>query len=386
MNLQAVFNRNHAIIEAASCNSNSLLTGKLGLVLYYFTLYQAFEDEVYADRCIELLQEVMDTEEDDPAGLTGVNFANGTAGLGFILALLNKYGLTEIDLAAEFHDMDKGLAETAMHFIINEDRNDYLHGAFGILHYFTMRGDEPIIKSYLSALVEAVCQKVVKEEHGTWFRSFFSDPAEKARIDTGLAHGNTGMLLILLEVLKAVPGEKLKQLTRDGISYLLQYQAPTPVEHSFFPMFINTADKTDRLFSSRMAWCYGDTGILLLLYKAAFQLGEPAWKEKADQLAIQLLARKMEESTMISDSHFCHGSAGLAEIFQCLYRLTNNSMFQDAARFHVSQTVTYLEKELANGYYNGKETDLLNGLPGINLSLLRFICGKELAWSHTLLL
>jgi lantibiotic biosynthesis protein len=388
--LLAAFKRNHQSIEDGNPAGNYLLTGKLGLVLYYFSLYEAFDEDVYANRCVELLEEVMNQEDDMPAPLAGTGFANGTAGLGYILSVLQKNELIDINLADDLQELDSTMAAIALQQITEEDRIDFVHGAMGVVHYFITRSKEPVIKENLEQLITALLDNIVVTNEGSWFRNFIMDKKEKERIDLGLSHGNAGFLLILLDVFQAgIFQDKVRDVVAQGVEFILFQQMETntkELQYAVFPFSVHSKHQSDKYYTQRLAWCYGDLNIMLLLYRAASILENPAWKIIADGLADKVLLRRDVAATLASDAHFCHGTAGLAQFYYKLYCTTNDVRFNEAAEYWINKTVQYNESEWKEGEYVGKECDLLNGLPGINLALLSFISKKELTWGQLLLL
>ncbi|MEQ1675789.1 MAG: lanthionine synthetase LanC family protein, partial [Chitinophagaceae bacterium] len=311
-------------------------------------------------------------------------------GLGYILSLLQRSELAEIDLQEDLKELDASMAAAALKQITEEDRNDYLHGAMGVVHYFTTRSKEPIIRQYLETLVTAFCNKAVVSGKGLWFRNFIIDKKEKERIDTGLSHGNAGFLLILLNVWEAgVLKERLTDVISKGMEFLISQQMKTNPEeeqHAFFPFSVNATDHNDIYFSQRLAWCYGDLNIILLLYRVGSSFKINRWTDLADTLSGQTVKRMDATATLALDSHFCHGTAGLAQFYRTLHNVTKNGLFDTAADYWIGRTIQLLEKEWKENTYNGKECDLINGLPGINLVLLSYLCKKDLAWSRSLLL
>lgn len=388
--VRVVFDALQHKIEQADPSEDSLLTGRLGLSLYYFTLYEVFGEEQFADRCITLLDEVMNREEYEKGGLSGPGFANGTSGLGFILSLYNENNVVETDIAGDFAIMDQQIYTTALSKIRQEGSLDYLHGAMGALHYFSQRSNEPVIRDYLDVLIDSVCQQAVLNSYGSWFPSFITDKNERNFINTSLSHGNTGFLLILLQLMeKGICSDKIKEAVRNGIRLLLHLRMkpdPANSQYSFFPFTVNRSNSDDRHVNNRLAWCYGDIGIIFLLYKAAALCDEPAWKNEADDIASFILARTTESSTLVTDSHFCHGAAGLAHIYQKLFILTGQLRFKEGADHWMNMTFEYLDTEMKNDHYKGREGDLLNGLAGIGMVLLSRLSQKELAWDRLLLL
>jgi lantibiotic modifying enzyme len=307
-----------------------------------------------------------------------------------MLTVLQKAALVDIDLQEDLRELDESMAGVALKQITEEGRNDYLHGAMGVVHYFTTRSNESHIRQYIETLVKAFCNTGVSSNDGTWFPNFIADPQEKQRIDTGLSHGNAGFLLILLNVLQASILEKsLPDIITKGIQFLLAQRLepdPESVQYGFFPFSIDKDNNEDTYLTQRLAWCYGDLNIILLLYRAAALLHQPRWKELADNFAGEICKRKDRYSTLVEDSHFCHGAAGLAQVYKALYSVSGNELFKTNATYWVERTLDLLEDEWKTDHYAGKGCDLLNGLAGINLVLLSFITSKELTWGRSLLL
>lgn len=386
---QIYFRLIHEQVEKHVPQNKFLCIGKLGLVLYYFSLYEAMGNEAYANRCIELLQEVLD-EEDGTPPLYGTGFASGTAGLGYILAVVQKNGLLEIDMQEEFAAMDKEIAATALKQVQEDDHIDYLHGAMGAVHYFLQRTDEPQIRQYLEQLGTAICNRAVKTDKGYWFRNYIVDKAEKERIDLGLSHGNSGFLLLLLQMQESgIKVPLAEEHIKEGIRFILGSRfESSKAENGFslFPFYINSIDQGLVYANARLAWCYGDLDIAWLLYRAASVLKMPGWKTIADEIVSSTLNRKDAASTLTEDSHFCHGTSGLAFFYKRIYDYSAEESHKAASEYWTGETLRYLDTELKNGHYQNRETDLLNGLPGINLVLLSLFTNKELAWGRAFLL
>jgi len=106
----------------------------------------------------------------------------------------------------------------------------------------------------------------------------------------------------------------------------------------------------------------------------------------ADEMGKEIVKRETEASTLVTDSHFCHGSAGLISYYTVLYRYSGLQVYESAAQYWMEKTSSYLDTEIDQHYYGGKETDLLEGLPGIALAFLSFQYQKETAWDRLLLL
>lgn len=399
---QSSFNRIHSLIGKALPKGDGLFSGQLGLSLYYYCLYNLLGETEYAEKSIALLEEVMNREEPISGGLSGYSLANGTAGLGYLLSRYAEEGFLELNLEEDFAAADEQLFAHSLQQLKEDGSPDFLHGATGAMHYFVTRSREPRIRNYLEQLADAFSELAVHTPNGCWFPSFIADKNEKQFINTSLSHGQSGFLLILLELIEnGIREKELSQTVEEGIHFLLHLkEEPDPArgQYSFFPSLVSAGtgkmDKEHeislreetRTFSNRLAWCYGDLNIVLLLYKAAAILDIPHWNRLADEIGNEIVKRQTEAATLVTDSHFCHGSAGLFSYYRSLHRYSGIPAYQAATDYWMEKTGSCISKEMDQNHYQGKETDLLEGLPGIALALLSFQHQKETAWDRLLLL
>lgn len=384
------FHELHRIIESKIPANDSLLGGKLGMVLYYFSLYEALGQQGYAEKSVALLEEVLQQMDTTSPEIFGNSFGAGGAGLGYVITVLHNAGLIEINLQEELELLDQFLFTSAMEQIIKYDAIDFLHGAMGVLHYFTQRLPDRSIEDYVQKIIEAICNKAVEEKEGNWFRNYVRAEKEKLEINLSLSHGLSGFLVLLVQAQEKIPANIFLQHTiREGIDFMLAQQAEVDFikkKFSFFPSTIDSINKEKRFFTTRLAWCYGDLNVLLAMYKAGDLLKIPACISRANLLGSATFMRKSLEEVGAADTHICHGTAGLAQFYKRLHEISHQQVYQTAWQHWIQQTLDLLPAELQKGLYIGKECDLLEGLAGVNLALLSFISGKELAWSKALLL
>jgi lantibiotic biosynthesis protein len=143
---------------------------------------------------------------------------------------------------------------------------------------------------------------------------------------------------------------------------------------------------------ARSAWCYGDPGVATVLLLAARDVGEPAWAAEATTLAMGA-ANRPPDRTGVVDAGLCHGSAGLAHLFNRMYRMTAEPILADAARFWVERTL-----ELCSAAAPGRDatlTDaawpgcdgpgLLEGAAGVAVALEAACTTAEPIWDQMLL-
>jgi lantibiotic modifying enzyme len=375
-------------IETGRTIADSLLGGQLGLVLYYHQLYEATEENRYREKALQLLTEVIDNLQQGNSRLVKFSFGSGAAGFGWLMTFLVQKRFIDANLPEELGELDNYLFEEAMQQLA-ADSSDYLHGALGILHYFTMRMQEEEIKQYADKIIGRVNERGIYDEKGFRLHNFFSRDVKPDEINFSLSHGLSGTLLILMNAYENSNQQSLIQhMVAEGVRYMLHCRKDvdfTNGVYNYFPLTV-MENNDKRIESNRLAWCYGDLNQVLLLNRAAGLLQRENYSRLAQLIGLQTLLRTDEKSTLAKDSHFCHGSAGLAQYYRILYQLTGHEGYKTGYEQWIEQTLLHIEKELSEGAYAGKETNFLEGLVGVGLTLLSYVSGKELQWSRSLLL
>lgn len=363
---------------------DSLFGGNLGLVLLYLEWYRLTAEQVYLQKARALLEAIINGLDEGSPGLKGPSLSRGGAGLAMVIALCEKDRLISLESGKAKRILEQYLFETALVQLEN-DITDCLHGAFGIVHYFTLFGSA----DYLNELVEKACVCIVKDPAGSWFRNSMLGMKGQDEINFSLSHGQCGMLLVLLAAMRRCDrGELVEETVRDGIRFLAKHRLYVDTsngEHSLYPLSMKE-NAAEILNLPRMGWCYGDLNAALLFYRAGKAFNDSAIIEMGDLAGLHSLNRKDEASTQVTDSHFCHGSAGLAQFYRCLYSETGNAKYRQAYLYWIRKTTAYAANDIQNGLYNNKEHSLLDGPVGVSLVLLSYLSGRYPAWSRVLFL
>lgn len=224
-------------------------------------------------------------------------------------------------------------------------------------------------------------------------------PSQSARFpagyyNLGVAHGIPGVLGFLSQALAAgVEPDKTKRLLEGGVEWLIA-QERAPGAGSRFGAWRAGEESTD----SRMAWCYGDVGIMSLLYQVAERCGRDDWSSFADKLADSCLDRP-ESKVGAQDAPLCHGYAGIAHIFNRIYQQNGNPRFGEAALKYFEQALAMRQpKGGVGGFFAARTSDpnappvfegnpaLLDGAIGIALGLLGAVTPSEPVWDRMFLL
>jgi len=361
----------HRVIRGATVYNDGLFGGTLGLILYYYQYAEITDDPKARQKADDLLADLFDRVNNSAPRFVGHTLSAGTTGFAYVSQYLNKRGIIDIDFKREFEGLDNQLFDYAL-TDIDQEKIDYMHGAMGIFLYF-ISGDltfERIRK--INCLFEKLADKAVYTKDGAHFVNLGLERLTIQHRDLSLAHGLSGILLLLL---KAYPYlhdiATARKIIEEGIRFILTYELPIRFPDSEFSMFpcsfrVDTIE-IDRF--NRLAWCYGDLNIVLLLYRAASVLENVDFKILADSIGTKTVLRRDYVSTMVNDTHFCHGSSGLTLFYDTLYKESGLSIYANASEYWHDKTLELSTIELASGRYSNNPVSLLEGWAGVGLVL-----------------
>ncbi|AZQ63745.1 hypothetical protein EI427_16390 [Flammeovirga pectinis] len=107
-----------------------------------------------------------------------------------------------------------------------------------------------------------------------------------------------------------------------------------------------------------------------------FKLGKifnnPNYIERATEISTRVAYIRNIETAKIGTSFFCHGSAGVAYIFNSFYKKTNKNIFFEASAYWLSFTLENIEEQIKM-LKTKNQSCLLGGGGGTLLSLLSFL-------------
>lgn len=386
--IQKGLNSLQPLYSRAAATDDSLFGGNLGLVLLYSEWYRQTGQLKYLRKTEEVLTGIFYRLNQDSPGLAGPSLSRGGAGLAIVLQLLEPLGLLTVPAAGAMKDLDRYLFQAA-NYQLDHDITDCLHGAFGIIHYFNRHPPGTPGNNYLNKLVHKACKRAIKSPAGYWFRNNMLQERQQDEINFSLSHGLSGMLLILLEAFPNTIHQALtEEVIKMGIRFIRRHQLYVDSgngEYSFFPLSVRE-HATEIENRPRMGWCYGDLNQALLFYRAGKLFGDRTLTALGDIVGMHSLMRKDEMSTQVTDSHFCHGAAGLAQFYHSLYTESLLAPYQQGYQYWISKTMEYLQKDLELKNFQNKEHSLLEGPVGVSLVLLSSCKQTPADWARLLLL
>jgi lantibiotic modifying enzyme len=304
-------------------------------------------------------------------------FSDGLAGVGITILLLQE--TTMIDgLDNEFFtDLDRYLGRV-LDKSLQENDLDPLHGALGIATYFVKRKRTDVVSNVIRTLM------AFRENSGGETRfSYYYDDKLSWVYDLGLAHGMAGILSFLTTCCDAGFMERECQ---EMISGIMTFYDNNTQNHdlagSWFGNFIqrDTYGQPRLYETSRLAWCYGDLGILYSLYQAAGVIKDPVRQKNYETMLTTTARRTTYEQTFVENAGICHGSSGIAMLYLLLYGQSGNKIFYDACEYWhdiTRQLLSPIEYADPTSYTFTKDTTaddifkkgMLYGLTGIGFYL-----------------
>ncbi len=280
---------------------------------------------------------------------------------------------------------------------IKKGNYDYLHNAGGIALYFLSRKPNPHSEKYLTEYVNILAEHSEKESQTLkWKSEVFGKDKDRIRVyNLSLSHGMASIVAILSKIYKrAINKEKTAQLLNGAINYLLSKQFDITQSLSYFPNSI--LPNGDMGNSSRLAWCYGDLGISVALWNASQALNDKKLETKSLEILFHSSRRRNLLENYVRDAGLCHGTAGIAHIFNRMYINTGVQEFKETSNYWFNETLkmakfddglsgfkVWRTKELG-GWIN--DYGFLEGIAGIGLSLISAVSDIEPAWDEALLL
>jgi hypothetical protein len=373
----------------------SLAGGQAGLAVLYASLARAGrgrQAEDLAWQCLDRAIEAVATEVMDSS------FWEGFAGIAWAAELVGHL----LDAGGEDGNaaVDVVLARLLCRPHAWPAPQDLVVGPTGLGVYALERYPRPAAAECLHHVAERLEEAARRDEHGIywWTPPEAQAPAGRekhlsGRADLGMAHGVPGVIALLGAMCGAgVERATVRPLLEGAVRWLLA-QAVTTGSGTTFPVWV--APGLDPV-PARCAWCYGDPGVAAALWMAARGAGEPAWEHEAVALACRA-AERPEAATKVVDAGFCHGTAGLAHLYNRMYQATGEPRLGRAAVHWLERTLEWcrLAEDGGGRWVAGSADprqgpwtgiDLVHGAAGIALVLLAAATPVEPVWDRMFLL
>lgn len=356
-----------------------LLGGHTGCALFYAYYYQLTGKEEYLDKVHDLILSSMDAMA---SGAILPSHCNGIAGMAWCIQHLMNQGFVDGDMEEIFSDVDV-LLGNQMIADLNNKQYDFLHEGLGIAVYFL---EKDTASPWLPQVVKALQAAAIQLPQGISWEDHFSRQSVPSLPDEpcynlGVAHGVPAISTILSRI--RAKGIDTGNLVEKSLDWMLSISNP-PGSPSFYPTLVNNEGTALTASHSRMGWCYGDLPVAMTLLHGGYT-------DRACEILAHSIQNRNIQNGMVHDTCICHGSAGIAHIFNRAYLQTNEPLFQQGAEKWLQHTIDLYDSPAGLGFYaDGKfeiKEGILEGIAGVGLALIAAIDkDTDPAWDRCILL
>jgi lantibiotic modifying enzyme len=371
-----------------------LFTGRRGEALFLMHFAQYAKSDSCFDLAVQRIEESFEIV-DNGYGL--FSLSGGLAGIFWTIEHLIELGYLSEDTRESLEPFDQPLAEVMLNDIARGNF-DFMHSALGIALYLLKRRQQnPTLESALIKCVEGLknCAQQADGNSLKWIALLNSETGETGP-NICLSHGMASIAIMLSKFIENnIAREQSTALLHQTVNYILA-QEIDPAEHlSYFPS-MSLENPGQQMLTSRIAWCYGDLGVALALYRAGKAADMAEWRDKGLKILLYSCSRRGVKMNTIKDAGLCHGTAGVALIFQRLFLDTGLQDFEEAAGYWHEQTLSFatipegpagfLPYTVQEAVQPAQARGFLLGISGIGLSLLHAVSDIRPDWDECLLL
>ncbi|PWS26108.1 hypothetical protein DHW03_15020 [Pedobacter yonginense] len=374
-------------------SGGGLLSGKIGIALFFVHYAKYTNLQKDEDFAFEFIQSLL---AHNYCGKHQLTYSGGISGLGWFLEHLNAIGFADVDTEETLGDFDSYMGAKMCEEIASYNF-DFLHGGLGVFFYFTYRKQSITIQQSLISALTFLEEIAIKNKNKiSWlalnYRTKLPMPGEH---NLGLAHGVPGILSVLCCAFNKVPSlrGKLKSLISRATNFILWCFESSPSDDVYTSYFPYAYKETEPFTNSRLGWCYGDLGVVLSLRSANLILNEPQIDLVIQKILQRSAKRKSLDETKIFDAGLCHGSAGVAHIYNSFYQQLRLPYLKEAADYwylislenanFINGPAGYKSYQADKGFINSY--GFLEGIAGVGLAYISYL-NNDFSWDKSLLI
>ncbi|MBW1294128.1 lanthionine synthetase C family protein [Aquimarina litoralis] len=376
-----------------------VLSGISGIALFQFYYAKFTDNDAYADIGVEMISTVIEKINE---GYSFPTFCTGIAGAGWTIELLAKEGFVDVDSDELLVDLDEYLSSAIIQMGEKDKFYDFLHGTIGIGFYFFKRykntKSEALKKSYKTKLLELVAslkRTAIEEDDTMRWETSLSKETALIGANLSLSHGMASIINFLSRLVSYDDfRDQVMPILQKATQFILKYANDDVSCSSSFPSWVY--DGMEKNGQERLAWCYGDLGIGLTLYRVGKVLNDNVITQKGLTTVENSCKRRDLTETRVKDNGLCHGTFGMVQIYNSMYKETKKEIFKETADFWMDQGISMAtHKDGYVGYkqwFGGEEEgwrtemNLLEGIAGIGLSIISYLAPFETEWDECLLI
>jgi len=355
--------------------NNTLYSGTPGVVLFFLEAYYSTGDKTFLDDARSGADYLLATLEEEK----GTGLYVGVSGVGFVLeetfkATKDKKYREGVERCLEYlrnNALKKGKG------VEWSQTTDLISGTAGTGLFLVYAARELKDPSLLDLAVQAGYRLIELGQEEGGGTKWAMDP-DYPRLMPNFSHGTAGISYFLASLYAETKLKKFLDAALSGARYL---QSIAHKNGDVCLIFHHEPDGKDLYY---LGWCHGPTGTAQLFYQLYQVTGDKGWIEWSDRCARAILQSGVPEKQtpgFWNNVGQCCGSAGVAELFLYLHRMTKNQEYLDFARRLTSDLLKRSTRDEAGLRWVHAEhrtrpellfaqTNLMQGAAGIGLWLL----------------
>jgi len=358
------------------------LDNRLAYVLFLAYYYALKKDSAIQEKIYLHLEICMESYSENISDST---LFNGFTGLGWTMQHLYKLGLLSLEDIESLEDLDQ-FVEQSLERDFQTENMDFIYGMIGKATYFFERHSTVDCTKQLTKIFKYY-SSLSNQVHPT-NTAYAAKEKEKTKeninysTNLGLAHGVPSVIVFLSKLYEiGICKKEVHQELEKLVSWFLRQKLKENNDLGTF----STTTKETATHVGRLAWCYGDLGIVTALQHAQNVLKSEGLEKEILQILKKSAKRTLKTSGVRIegdkvDNNVCHGVAGIVQIYSNFSKKYKDTEIQHAYKYWYNILLQNIDinKEFLNCYsYQGadkdiwtKEASLINGLTGIGLVLL----------------
>jgi lantibiotic biosynthesis protein len=349
--------------------------GRLGVALFYLYYGHLTKDNAYAEKAEYLFSKAFDELRNEK--FEGHFFEKDLAEFGSFIEFTQSANWFDFEADEILESIDEILLQHLQTSIIKEDFDPF-SGALVAGNYYCFRlKNTDKVKRYLEKLVKGLYDKKEVDINGNWFwKSKLTDP--NGVVYTGISHGIGAILTVLSKMYEHnILPSICKEMMLKGGRFLLN-QAKDFEENGYY--FDDIVGQSNGV--SRLSLCYGDLGVTYGILRIAKTLKDKKMYHNAITMLKNTTLRSSIEQTGIRDAGLLYGASGNAMIYDKIFRLTNDNVFQATAHYWQQRAVEYGQTTQVssagftphlNRMYLATNVGFLQGIAGIGCGFIQSI-------------
>jgi hypothetical protein len=342
---------------------------ELSSLLYLKEYYGYFgiENKNFIQECFEYIHRNFDFDSGDNS------FINGLSGFGFAASILSESNSIAVP-TNYFDDLDNHLLKLCF----KNDNYDLFYGTLGYAQYFmTRNSNQNIMNRGLATIYSNLRQTANITTHGIYWQNY--GEKQNGTIDLSGSHGLTSIGMYLIKHYQLINGNRTILKILSGIVDYILSKTEFNDGDALIPDYLEGGSK----YYSPLRWCHGQLSITLFLAKVNQILKRTDLQIVINKSIVYLTKQRGIDECNLNQSGLCHGSMGVAIVFNEIAKITCINSAYDASRYWFKVTINQIVKLKDNSH---NTHGLYEGIEGVGLGVLYFLNGRRNPCLNALLL